>query len=153
MKNLLFVMIFLSVALSQTSCNTQKHTPTLHEKADESEIFSDPEQQPYYLQGDKKGLMNDLYSALLKTAPATQECISGRAVVRFDISEDGRIDSNSIKVIRNLNVPEEYVEAAIGAIKSLGRFEPGKMNGIPIKVSWTLPIIYPVPLDRIIAGE
>ena len=94
-------------------------------------------------------MMNELYSAISKTAPAKQECVSGRAVVRFDISEEGQIDPGSIQIIRNLSVPADYLDAAIEAIKGLGRFEPGRMNGKPKKVSWTLPIIYPIPLDRI----
>lgn len=143
----------MCVALSQTSCNTTKHISTSFNEVDKSEIFYEPEQQSYYLHGGAKGLLNDLYSTLLKTAPATRECISGRAVVRFDISKNGQIDLNSIKVIRNLSVPDDYLDAAIEAIKGLGRFEPGKLNGIPKKVSWNLPILYPVPLDCIKKSE
>ena len=47
---------------------------------DESKIFFDPEQQPYYLNGGSKGLLNDLYTAMLKTTPVTQDCVKGRAV-------------------------------------------------------------------------
>lgn len=153
MNRLCYFMIFMCIALSQTSCNTHKRASTLHNKVDESEIFYEPEQQPYYLHGGTEGLMSDLYATLLKTAPVTQECVAGRAVVRFDISKEGKIDPNSIKVIRNRSVPEDYLEAAIEAIKDLGKFEPGKMNGTPQKVSWNLPIVYPVPLDRIKTTE
>lgn len=137
----------------QTSCNTHKQTPTLQDKIEESEIFSDPEQSPYYIRGGNKGLLNDLYTTISKTAPVTQECVKGRAVVRFDISEYGLIDSTSIKVIRNKSVPDDYLVVAIDAIKKLGKFEPGKMNGVPKKVTWNLPIIYPVPLEHINAVE
>lgn len=94
-------------------------------------------------------MLNDLYATISETAPTTQECVKGRAVVRFDISEYGQVDSTSIKVIRNQSVPDDYLIVAIDAIKKLGKFEPGKMNGIPKKVTWDLPIIYPVPLERI----
>lgn len=47
---------------------------------DESKIFFEPEQQPYYLNGGSKGLLNDLYTAMLKTTPLTQDCVKGRAV-------------------------------------------------------------------------
>ena len=153
MKNLFYFMILLCFTLIQTSCKTHRHTSALHNKVDESKIFINPHQQPYYLHGGNEGLMNDLYATLLNTAPATQNCVSGRAAVTFSISKDGQIDPNSIKVIRNRSVPEDYLDAAIEAIKSLGKFEPGKMNGIPQKVSYTLPIIYPIPLDRIATSE
>ena len=150
MKVVFYILSLICVALIQTSCNTHKHIPSSQDKIGESEVFYEPEQQPYYLHGDTKGLLNDLYATILETAPATQEFVKARAIVRFDISEYGQIDSTSIKVIRNNSVPEDYLRAAIDAIKKLGKFEPGKMNGIPKKVTWNLPIIYPVPLEHII---
>ena len=129
--------------------NTQKQDSTSQDKIVESEIFYEPEQQPYYLNGDTKGLLKDLYTIISETAPVTQECVKGRAVIRFDISKDGQIVANSIKVLRNRSVPDDYLKATIEAIKKLGKFEPGKMNGIPKKVAWNLPIIYPVPSEYI----
>lgn len=141
-------LALLCLALLQTSCNTHKRTSASQDKIVESEIFYEPEQQPYYLHGDTKGLLNDLYTTISETAPVTQECLKGRAVVRFDISKDGQIDTNSIKVVINKYMPDDYLKAAIEAIKKLGKFEPGKMNGIPKKVTWNLPIIYPVPMEH-----
>ena len=153
MKPIICCVAILSIAMLQTSCNTHSHTSTLQDKIDESGVFYEPEQQPYYLHGDTKGLLNDLYTTISETAPATQECVKGRAVIRFDISKDGQIDSNSIKVVINRSVPDDYLKAAIDAIKKLGKFEPGKMNGIPQKVTWNLPIVYPVPLEYIKTTE
>ena len=56
-------------------------------------------------------------------------------------------------MIVNRSVPDDYLKAAIEAIKKLGEFEPGKMNGIPTKVAWNLPIVYPVPLEYIKTTE
>lgn len=133
--------------------NTQKQDSTSQDKIVESEIFYEPEQQPYYLNGDTKGLLKDLYTIISETAPVTQECVKGRAVVRFDISKDGQIDTNSIKVVINKSVPDDYLKAAIEAMRKLGKFEPGKMNGIPKKVAWNLPIVYPVPPEYIKTPE
>lgn len=146
-------MVLICVALMQTSCNTHRNISVSQDNIAESEIFYEPEQQPYYLHGGTKGLLNDLYTIISETAPVTQECVKGGAVVRFDISKDGQIDTNSIKVVRNSSVPEDYLKVAIDAIKKLGKFEPGKMNGIPQKVIWNLPIIYPVPLEHIKTTE
>ena len=170
MRKILY-FIMLSFALSmQSPCSAHRHdspsqpnaspsqlndsTSQLKDsasrsKVDESEIFSDPYQHPYYLNGENKGLLNDLYSTLLKTAPITKDSVAARAIVKFDITKEGKIDPNSIKVMRNRSVPEDYLNAAIEAIKTLGPFEPGKMNNIPQKVSMNLPILYPIPLDRI----
>ena len=48
-------------------------------------------------------------------------------------------------MIRNRAVPEDYLKSAIEAIKKLGKFEPGKMNGTPLRVTYYVSIIYPVP--------
>lgn len=153
MKTIFCCLTLLCVALMQTSCNTHKNTSALQDNIVESEIFFEPEQQPYYLHGDTKGLLKDLYTTISETGPVTQECVKGRALVRFDISKDGKIDANSIKVVVNRSVPDDYLKAAIEAIKKLGKFEPGKINGIPKKVAWNLPIIYPVPLEYIKTTE
>lgn len=137
----------------QTSCNTHKQNTTVPNNESVSEIFFEPEQQAYYLHGGSEGLLNDLYTTLLKTALVTQECVSGRVAVRFVISEDGQIDSNTIKVIKNWAVPEDYIDAVILAIKSLGKFEPGKMNGTPKRVAMTLVVLYPIPVDIIKTNE
>jgi len=90
---------------------------------------------------------------MLKTVHITQDCISGRAFVSFKITKDGIIDPNSIRIIRNKSVPVDYINAAIEAIKGLGTFEPGKMNGIPKAVYYTLPIRYPIPMELIKTSE
>lgn len=149
MKNLFCIMTLLGVALSQTSCSTHEEITTLQNKVDELKIFENPEQPAEYLNGGNLGFRNEIYSKLIKIAPVTQDSISGRALVRFDISEEGVIDPNSIKVIKNRNVPEDYLDAAIEVIKGLGRFNPGKLNGIPHKTTWALSIRYPVPLEYV----
>lgn len=149
MKTKFYFMILLCAALLPISCNTNKHNAALQDNVTESKIFYEPEQQPHYLQGGSEGLLNDLYSTMLKIAPATQDCVSGRAVVRFTINKQGLIDHNSIKVIRNKSVPEDYLNAAMEAIKLFGRFEPGKLNGTPVSVTYNLPILYPIPYKYI----
>ena len=138
-------MALLCVALFPISCNTHKYTTALQDDVNASKIFHEPEQQPHYLHGGSEGLLNDLYATMLKTAPV-QDSVSRRAVVRFAVNKHGIIDHNSIKVIQNRSsIPDDYMNAAIEAIKHLGKFEPGKLNGIPVSVRYTLPIIYPIP--------
>lgn len=145
MKHKVLFTILLCIALLSISCNTHKLTLPLQDNTKEPKIFYEPEQQPHYLQGGEQGLLNDLYAIMLKNAPVTQDCVSGRAAVRFSINKQGLIDNYSIKIIRNKSVPDDYMHAAIEAIKLLGKFEPGKLNGVPVSVTYTLPILYPIP--------
>lgn len=146
-------MALTVVALFTVSCNTHKHASTFQEEVEESTMFFEPEQQPYYLHGGNDGLLRDLYSAMSETAPITEDSVSGRAVVKIKITKEGTIDPNSIDVFRNQSVPADYLNAAIEAIKNLGKFEPGKMNGTPLTVTYYLTIKYPIPSDLINTSE
>ena len=97
--------------------HTHKQYSTSHNKIDESITWGHPYQNAYYLHGDYKGLLSDLYATILETVPVTQDSVKGRAAFSFIISEDGQIVHNTIEVYRNWSVPDDYLKAAIEAIK------------------------------------
>ena len=138
MKNFYKILFFL---LLFVSFNTQTTNAT------------SVEETPVYINGGVKGLLRDLYSNLSSAITSQSDSINGRCVFKFAISKDGTIDTETIELVRNTSLPEEYVNAAKGAIKKLGKFEPGKMNGTPIKVWYNQPVIYPIPLDKIKPSE
>lgn len=137
-----------------TECkgDTHKQDSTTHDGVNEP-VFASVDLPPYYLHGGDEGLWNDLYTTILETTPVIQDCVKGRAAVSFIISKDGQIEPNSIKVIRNWSVPDDYLNTAIEAIKKLGKFEPGKQLGKPKNVAYTICVFYPVPLDKINKAE
>lgn len=153
MKTIFCFISLLCVALLSLPCSAHKPDSTLQDSVVESKILFNPEQQPYYLGGGNQGLRDDLYTAILKTIPVRPDSVSGRAFVSFKITKQGMIDPNSIKVIRNRSVPDDYMNAAIEAIKSLGKFEPGKISGTPVNVTYTISVLYPVPAEFIKTGE
>lgn len=128
--------------------NTHNQAQTSHNGVNKRE-FINPDLPAHYLNGGDEGLLSDLYTIILETAPVTQDSVKGRAAVRFIISKDGQVDINSIKVIRNRSVPDDYLKAAIEAIKKLGKFEPAKRYGKPLKMTYIIPVIYPIPIDKI----
>ena len=138
MKNFYKILFFL---LLFVSFNTQTTNATT------------VEEKPVYINGGDKGLLRDLYSNLSSPISSQSDSINGRCVFKFAISKDGTIDTETIELVRNTSLPEEYVNAAKEAIKKLGKFEPGKMNGTPKKVWFNLPVIYPFPLDKINSKE
>lgn len=153
MKTIFCFITLFCVALLSIPCSAHKPDSTLRDSVNESGILFQPEQKPYYLRGGNQGLLDDLYTAILKTMPVRPDSVSGRAFVSFKITKQGMIDQNSIKVIRNRSVPDDYMNAAIEAIKSLGKFEPGKLSGTPVNVTYTISVIYPVPAEFIKTSE
>ena len=69
---------------------------------------------------------------------AAKNNIQGRVVVQFVVKKDGSI--GDVKVVRGVN-PDLDAEA-IRVIKSMPDFEPGKMNGEPVNVWYTLPLSF-----------
>ncbi len=85
---------------------------------------------------------------------AAKNDIQGRVTVQFVVKKDGSI--GEVKVVRGVS-PELDAEA-IRVIKSMPAFEPGKMNGEPVNVWYTLPLSFklssnPVKTDSLTIGE
>ncbi len=138
---------------NESKDNTTELSSTSHDDIEGAKEFFNPDLPPQYLHGGDEGLWRDLYTAILETTPVTQDSVKGRTAIRFIISEEGQIDPATITVIRNRSVPEDYLNAAIEAIKKLGKFEPGKQLGTPKRVAYTVPVLYPLPLDNILPAE
>lgn len=68
--------------------------------------------------------------------------IQGRVLVQFVINELGDIED---VITRGPVQGEELEEEARRIINKLPKFSPGKMNGIPIKVKYGLPIGFRIP--------
>ena len=140
MKNFQLVKILFFLLL-MVSLNTQTTNATT------------VEEKPVYINGGDDGLLRDLYCHLSCISLSHSDSIKGRCVFTFAISKDGIIDVETIKLARKTTLPDEYVDAAKEAVKHLGKFKPGKMNGTPVKVWYTVPIKYPIPLDKINPSE
>lgn len=64
--------------------------------------------------------------------------IQGRVVVGFIVDENGNV--NDVRVVRGLN--RSLDEESIRVVRKLKRFKPGSQNGRPVRVRFTLPIMY-----------
>ncbi len=62
--------------------------------------------------------------------------IQGKVIVKFVVNENGEI--NNVAVIQH--VSPELDEEAIRAVSKMPPWEPGKQNGKPVKVYYTLPL-------------
>ena len=71
-------------------------------------------------------------------ASAKENGIQGRVVVQFVIGENGSI--SNVKVVRGTD-PALDAEA-IRVIKAMPRWSPGRNKGLPVKVSYNLPITF-----------
>lgn len=81
--------------------------------------------------------MNDYLSKnLMYPAVARENNIEGRTLVTFVVNEDGSV--TNVKVNRPIGGGLD--EEAMRVVSAMPKWRPGKQNGIPVKVYFTLPI-------------
>ena len=114
-------------------------------KPDKNGVYSIVEEMPRF-PGDDKALMEYIQKNLImpeKYKGSTDEnpkLAEYRTFVRFVVNEDGSI--SDIQLLRKSAEFKDLDEEAIRVVKSMPNWEPGKIGGKPVKVYFSLPIIF-----------
>ncbi len=103
---------------------------------DDTKIFGIPSEMPEF-QGD---LFKYLSNNLSYPQIAVEASTSGIVYLGFVVEKDGSIDE--IKVLKS--VTNGCTEEAIRVLKSMPKWKPGKNNGKPVRVQYTLPIKFTI---------
>lgn len=69
-------------------------------------------------------------------AQASEDGVSGRVVVQFVVSKTGSIEN--VQVVRGRHPALD--REAVRVVKSMPKWNPGRNNGQPVKVTYTLPV-------------
>ena len=104
-------------------------------KPEPEQVFQSVEQMPKFPGGDAE-LMKYIQEHLRYPTMAAENNIQGRVVVQFVVTKNGSI--GEVKVIRSRD--QDLDKEAVRVVKSLPNFIPGRMNGQPVNVWYTLPI-------------
>ena len=67
---------------------------------------------------------------------AAENNVQGKVIVQFVVDKTGKV--GEVKVVRN--VDKDLDNEAIRVCKALPKFTPGRQNGRPVSVWYTLPI-------------
>jgi len=90
------------------------------------------------------GGMEELYNYIRRATNYPQQAreafIQGTVLLEFAVNRDGSIDRVSVKVSAHPLLDKE----AVRVIKTLPKWIPGKVNGKPVPVWYTLPISYTI---------
>ena len=92
---------------------------------------------PKFPGGDAE-LMKYIQEHLRYPTMAAENNIQGKVVVQFVVTKNGSI--GEVKVIRSRD--QDLDKEAVRVVKSLPNFIPGRMNGQPVNVWYTLPIYF-----------
>lgn len=102
-------------------------------------IFTVVEQKPRF-PGGERALLMFVTNNLRYPAEAFDAGIEGRVVIQFVVGKDGYV--GDVRVIRSI---EPSLDAeAVRVAKMIPRFSPGRLNGKPAAVWYTLPVTFKI---------
>ena len=99
------------------------------------EVFRSVEQMPQFPGGDA-ALTKFLSSHINYPPMAAENNIQGKVIVQFVVGKDGKV--GEVKVVRS--VDKDLDREAVRVCKMLPKFTPGRQNGQPVSVWYTLPV-------------
>ena len=99
------------------------------------QIFEHVEQMPEYPGGTAE-LMKYLGEKIRYPQLAQEQGIQGQVILRFVVGKDGSV--SDVKVVRSLDPSCD--KEAVRVVQSMPKWVPGKQNGNPVLVYFTLPV-------------
>ena len=107
--------------------------PVVDDKPEE--VFISVEQMPQF-PGGEAALMKFLSSHINYPPMAAENNVQGKVIVQFVVDKTGKV--GEVKIVRS--VDKELDHEAIRVCQALPKFVPGRQNGRPVSVWFTLPI-------------
>ncbi|GAA5522797.1 energy transducer TonB [Aliifodinibius salicampi] len=106
--------------------------PPEEEEEEEEDFFVAVEQMPELIGG-----LAELQQKINYPERAKRAGIEGRVIVQFIVTEDGNVEDP--KVVRGIGGGAD--QEALRVVKQ-AKFKPGRQRGEPVRVQYSLPIIY-----------
>ena len=104
-------------------------------KPDENGVYDSVEEMPTY-PGGMAELMRFVYKNFKYPKEVEELGIQGRTVCTMVIDEDGSI--SDVKVVRSVH--PLYDAEFVRVVEAMPKWNPGKHNGKPVKVKYTIPM-------------
>ncbi|MCI5664240.1 MAG: energy transducer TonB [Mediterranea sp.] len=113
--------------------------PTVEEEEPEEQtIFEVVEQMPEFPNGGMAGLMQFLSKNIKYPTIAQENGTQGRVTVQFVVNKDGSIVDATV-----LRGVDPYLDKeAIRVINSMPKWKPGMQRGKPVRVKYTVPVMF-----------
>jgi protein TonB len=115
----------------------EKIVDEIPEVVEDTHVFEVVEQMPQFPGGDA-ALMQYLSSHIHYPAVAEENGIQGRVVCTFVVEKNGSI--SDVRVVRSVDAALD--REAQRVIKSMPAWIPGKQNGAPVRVKYTVPVTF-----------
>ena len=100
-------------------------------------IYKSVEQMPMFPGGEIE-LIKYLSQNIQYPPEAAKNNVQGRVILQFVVDKTGQV--GEVKILRS--VSEELDAEAVRVVKTLPKFEPGRQDGQPVSVWYTLPVSF-----------
>ena len=135
-----YLAIIPVLAILVYACNSPKRNKAAAPAEETVAVpFGEVEVKPTFNCEDANAFVNWIYEHLTYPEAAKAKGAEGRAVVQFSIMPDGSM--GEVELLRGID-PDLDAEV-LRVVKSCDvKWVPGKQNGKPVKVTFTLPVIF-----------
>lgn len=127
-----------SVAICSQDSAVRQDSSSADDK--DNVIFGAIESDPQF-PGGQTALLDWVQTNMVYPQSALDAGKQGKVIVQFVVKSDGTIGET--KVVRSKS--EDLDNEALRIVRSLPRFTPGKLSGVPTDVWYTLPIVFKLP--------
>lgn len=126
-------------AVEPPAVEIQYIPPTIEEKGtvDDNRVYDAVEEMPAF-PGGQAAFMNYLSSNMKYPKDCQEAGIQGRVVVKFIVDKDGRVTNARVAKQVHPSLDKE----ALRVINSMPRWTPGKQKGKPVRVTYTVPLMF-----------
>ncbi len=129
---LFFIFIFF-ISLGINAQNDSTKTDSIRKEYKASEIHKMPE-----FKGGHDELTRYLSTSIRYPTAAMRDNVEGRVIVTFVVSETGKISNVSVQKSLSYECDAE----AVRVVKKMPKWTPGMIDGKPVAVQWTLPVVF-----------
>ena len=134
-----YILTLLRGDLQQESpqFRQQNPTPPNRQSSDKSKVYDVVEEMPQY-PGGPSALFEYLSQNIKYPSVAEENGVQGRVLVTFVVERDGTI--TDVRVVKS--VDPSLDKEAQRVVNSMPRWIPGKQNGSPVRVKYTVPVTF-----------
>ncbi len=143
MKRLLLILaaIVLCTTAMVAHVNTTENSQS--SMSQQEECFTIVDQMPEF-PGGQVALIKFLCENIQYPPEAQKNKIQGKVIVQFLVTKTGKV--SEVRVVRS--VDPDLDKEAVRVCKLLPNFTPGRKNGQPVNVWYTLPITFTLQAEQ-----
>lgn len=142
MKFLIGVFFLLFSINSHAQDDSIPANPTANSCNCGNEIFSFAEQMPQF-PGGEASFQKYLKDNLIYPAAAIEAKKSGVVYINFIVDSAGNVCD--VQVAKGIRAAPELDQEAVRVMRASPKWIPGKMNGVNVCVSFTVPVSFKLP--------